>query len=1152
MKSGPSKFLLKVIVHDLKDLQKISKKTPTRSKSSSCAFNDTFLFPNETIDPSDFCHLSIICKVFHVNDLTTVATGGPLTPQLLGQQTFAIAAVYAKPQHFVFRQWVVLTKPDAPSEPTGFLRVSLGVFGPGDEVNIYKGEDFPTATHFLERAGGGIFGKSEPSFSVEVAFLGNAVETTRLRGTASPDWNEILRLPVMTPCFENLVVLRLWSQDMTGGSSLVGTTTLDWTSLMASPLSVRWENFYYDPDTLGKKTKGDGYLDTALSPFFFGSSEETPSSLESSYAGRLMISAYAQKISNPTQLVSPCSPSADPPTLEYLLWWDVYEIAEGATQEAKQGGMAVSNLVDTEVEVCLGPHSYRCGGGEVVPDAAAIVFDAKGGRLPVQRLFLPSRRDMGWDLVVYVVAGKKGGFTGGAAEKQRIFFARIPFSRLLSSQYLPSRISLTAVATSDRPAVSLAEDAPSLLCAFRCLPADPTDAEREKIQKSDKEREEAKRKENKDRKRPKRVNSKREKSVRIGGIEKRSQHKKHTTNPEWFGDPRWFDLANQSEILNSFRPRLLCKFELVKESSLHLYEISRHIKPSVRPCHLRLFLLGLRLKAPLGDPPSVLIETEGGMGEVWRREVKSFGGPENLPPPSKRETDALQLSKKAKMIPSVVVRQPDENGEEEEDEGDEEAPLPQKEKNMRTEGGGEDEEDGEDEEEEAGGEAEDDTDDKLKATGRYNILEDLSVSLELPRKVLFQRSLRISLISSRRKVLGRGQLLLTPFLPWVEATESDLWTSAFVWESPMDRRERETMERRCRDMLLTGEMGSPKGVSASARTSAGTVHGGLRGVTQSHAATTPILARLRAKDSAAFSLKLSRTPLARRQQQKGAGSPSSRSPAAWRTAAATPGGQPGQRGGRTPLLGGGHHGGRVFDPKTGLSRPFGSPKNKGAASPSSRDAGSLFLPIGATGRRVGDLVGSPPGGIRRGSVLLDGGDGEEDMGAEAEAVEDHLKDQNAPKVPVDRLQDANRRFEAAQMNFEWVLRERLEKERPEISESVEKTLDLSLLPYSSVNILGDPFKADEGGGHLGVLKFVCRVFAEAMDEEAQAVIATKAREHEEEFEDSLTELKEALRTSRKLVVRAYILASPGLLPNGGETKPAAYLWWVRAWGGKGG
>lgn len=202
------------------------QQTPVKPESSNSIFKCSFNF-NSNFDKREFDRNRIIFEVHHSYRIYT---------HLIGVHAFGFPLIYSKPQHCIHRSWVQIISPTHPSKNKvgwpiiqGYLLVSVGIFGPGDNVpvfkdssmisdgdrfrreldlnptlyvlnvNIHRGEDIKfTRTASIEP-------------SVRVRFGGIEAQTAKIAGNPNPEWQTGVYIPCLTPNYVTKILLRMGS-----------------------------------------------------------------------------------------------------------------------------------------------------------------------------------------------------------------------------------------------------------------------------------------------------------------------------------------------------------------------------------------------------------------------------------------------------------------------------------------------------------------------------------------------------------------------------------------------------------------------------------------------------------------------------------------------------------------------------------------------------------------------------------------------------------------------------------------------------------------------------------------------------------------------------------------------------------------------------
>ncbi|PFH33895.1 ferlin family protein [Besnoitia besnoiti] len=434
MAAKPIQYNVKVDLHEVKELSfrenvgdkeivpnpyievtvnGVTKTTNQKTQVVSATFNTSFNFTTY-LTAEEFARSYVEVAVLHKYMLIG---GLGLQSADIGKCVFSFAYIYAKSQHWIYRQWVTLRNLEQPQETAGLLLITVGVFGPGDampvvdetvvvlneggdrtsqdvkvklthynlSVNIYKGQDIPAVPGQFSTV-------LEPYVKVK---HGGAELQTRPLPDSNPEWLASISVPACVPCFDGNVLVELWNgqPSATTGGTLMGTVVLDYFQLTKNDLPPRWFNFYWRPPTEG--------LLGAVTDMMTSADLRQP--IE--YGGRILLSASAAKVQTPLPMgVRPARATPEPPTQECVWWIDLYEMtsATGYTSQLR-------------VEIAFGPHTVR-----TAPlDANAMgtyVIDNETGRMPEQKIFSPVDELQVWDVTMYVCSPPATTVAAGIAD----------------------------------------------------------------------------------------------------------------------------------------------------------------------------------------------------------------------------------------------------------------------------------------------------------------------------------------------------------------------------------------------------------------------------------------------------------------------------------------------------------------------------------------------------------------------------------------------------------------------------------------------------------------------------------------------------------------------------------------------------------------
>ncbi|XP_060103205.1 dysferlin [Heteronotia binoei] len=239
-----------------------TKRTRIR-KGNGPLFDETFFF-NVFESPMELFDEPIFITVFDSRSLRT--------DSVIGEFRMDVGAIYAEPKHCFLRKWLLLSDPeDFSAGAKGYLKVSLYVLGPGDEVlmekkegaeekediegnilrptgvclrgahfslRIYRAEDLPQMDDAILDGVRQIFGfdsnkKNLVDPFVEVTFAGKTLCSKVLEKTANPQWNQSITLPAMFPSMCEKMRIRVMDWDRVTHNDVVGTSYLRMSQISA-------------------------------------------------------------------------------------------------------------------------------------------------------------------------------------------------------------------------------------------------------------------------------------------------------------------------------------------------------------------------------------------------------------------------------------------------------------------------------------------------------------------------------------------------------------------------------------------------------------------------------------------------------------------------------------------------------------------------------------------------------------------------------------------------------------------------------------------------------------------------------------------------------------------------------------------------------
>ena len=424
------------------------QRTASKTKMSSGTFNSVMLFIANIFD-FDFAKIKILIRVHNGKKLVQMFESDG---ELLGTTSFSLSKVYSQPKHWIPREWLPITSPTAPGDCRGYVLVSIGVFGPGDDVpsqlsefqlNSDSGKDASASRSILDK----IVQTPETSFHhcmlifnvlraenlpvlgsagdlvvpssgyIRVSFVGIQAYTRTVASNANPAWNESIRIPVLYPSWDQYVLVEVFSRvasakpgvstyvapsSVTSGNSsvgdiLLGSAIFDFDLLYKSGIQPTWFNLY---TAAGSRNPAFAHL--------YGSE----------YGGRVQVSANVARSSELTASIVPFDNSAgrEPVTEEIVLFVDVYELSFMDD--------AVSRVpAEIWIQIQVGPNTFESD-HIFQADMTCVVGDELGRLAPV-RIHLPVDRAMAYEMVVSLMGLDRG-------ERSRMGFARVPVDRFIT------------------------------------------------------------------------------------------------------------------------------------------------------------------------------------------------------------------------------------------------------------------------------------------------------------------------------------------------------------------------------------------------------------------------------------------------------------------------------------------------------------------------------------------------------------------------------------------------------------------------------------------------------------------------------------------------------------------------------------------------
>jgi len=343
----PNPYVQVSVGNDEKDV----KVTPAREDCFTCVFN-YFLIWNMHLTKDEFQAGSVNVIVYH--EVKGILSSGQ---EFLAQTSFGLPHVYAERGHIINPQWFPLVNPADPASQRGHIRLSLGVYGPGDEVGSVKetmrmGNDDGSVTRSLAARvvsapsvskrplllclrvsrGDGLkqvyertqlwsaTGTANMSSFVRVRFMGLTDLCTKVQEyTDHPIWNQNIQIPFLDPCLESTISIELWHTERGKGDTvtsisalsdhLVGSCLIDFATWRRENLGPVWCNYYRGTSQSGLITAKRTYE-------------------ASEFVGKVLISGSVDTKLNPRVLIEDVSASdmsGRETQDEFVVWVDLWQ-----------------------------------------------------------------------------------------------------------------------------------------------------------------------------------------------------------------------------------------------------------------------------------------------------------------------------------------------------------------------------------------------------------------------------------------------------------------------------------------------------------------------------------------------------------------------------------------------------------------------------------------------------------------------------------------------------------------------------------------------------------------------------------------------------------------------------------------------------------
>jgi len=410
-------------------------------KATIVTWNENFIWSDIQLYREQFKSAYVTFSVYARNWFTRNT--------LIGRCYLQLENVRNRRNHLYAKKWLTLREDDE-SEPRGTIKLTVFCLSPGDPapsadqqeagdeegeeggedyedlskavlggkvdggagkphhvlVTIHRVEDLPAQEGWFGGKGG-----INPFITVE--FAGACISTSLAKNVQQHTFNETILLPVVTPVFEDTIIIKLWNYFALSPDELLAQGLLSFSKLRNTPMNPQWFNFYgWNPEEI-KDVSSITSTGETLEPNF--------------YRGKLLVSARVDRLDNIEDLQDAgkfCArASEEPPQVQLILLCDVYtvhgadgrecsvEVTIGAKKEETAEWVFPSEATDhAAVE-----HNERTRG-----EASVFQFNENQGRIPPIVTMVPEDPPSQPDVMVNV-------YTRGLVQgKTRIGYAVRP------------------------------------------------------------------------------------------------------------------------------------------------------------------------------------------------------------------------------------------------------------------------------------------------------------------------------------------------------------------------------------------------------------------------------------------------------------------------------------------------------------------------------------------------------------------------------------------------------------------------------------------------------------------------------------------------------------------------------------------------------
>eukprot|EP00746_Dinoflagellata_sp_MGD_P003068 gnl/MRDRNA2_/MRDRNA2_105982_c0_seq1.p1 gnl/MRDRNA2_/MRDRNA2_105982_c0~~gnl/MRDRNA2_/MRDRNA2_105982_c0_seq1.p1 ORF type:complete len:1491 (+),score=316.30 gnl/MRDRNA2_/MRDRNA2_105982_c0_seq1:92-4564(+) len=319
-------------------------------KSAIVTWNENFIWPDIQLYPKEFDTAYVEFTVYARNWFTRNS--------VIGKASLQLSTINRRRAHLFAKKWLSL-KQDNDPDLKGMINLTVFCLKPkekapsadeqegggDDEAEGDGAEDYEDLQKAL--LGGKVappdgkahhvmisihrvddlspIGMHYPNPFVTVEFCGNMVKTSKATDVKQYTFNETCKLPVMTPLFEETILLKLWHWQFMAADELLAQGMLSFSELRNQPLPPRWFNLYgWDTNEIP-----DISVISASGEFIE----------ENFYKGRLLISGRVERLSSPEELDGAnkgMAKTADEPAMQQTaLLADVYEVCGAIGRECE-------------------------------------------------------------------------------------------------------------------------------------------------------------------------------------------------------------------------------------------------------------------------------------------------------------------------------------------------------------------------------------------------------------------------------------------------------------------------------------------------------------------------------------------------------------------------------------------------------------------------------------------------------------------------------------------------------------------------------------------------------------------------------------------------------------------------------------------------